>query len=172
MGGSLERSVIQADLHALSCADNNCTWVYDPFTKGYSDIRGFLLPGFMVATQFFFTLCFLLCLLSFGLILLFVLCCLPEQQRYVQLISMIGFILAAAGVCGVIGVIVFACFGNADGWMPGHTNNFFGYSFGLGVCGSVLSLIASLLFLVEANVQRKKRQYLKESQSRFQLSQS
>ena len=130
----------------------------------------FYVSAFMVATQFFFTLCFLSCLVSFGFILLFTLCCLPGQTRYVLLIRTIGFLLLAAGICGVLAVIIFACFGNADGWMPGHDNNYLGYSFGLGVVGSVLCLIASLLFFVESNVQKKKRDYLKESQTRFQLS--
>lgn len=123
----------------------------------------------MVATQFFFTLCFLLGLISFCLILLFTLCCDPEQKRYVQLITIIGYLLLISGLSGGLAVIVFACLGNTDGWMPGHTNNYLGWSFALGVIGSVLTLIASGLFLVEANVQRKKRDYLKESQTRFQL---
>lgn len=41
-----------------------CRWVYDPFTTGYDKIRGYLLPGFMIATQFFFTLCLLGVLIS------------------------------------------------------------------------------------------------------------
>lgn len=123
----------------------------------------------MVATQVFFTVAFLLCLVSFGLVLLFVLCCDPEQKRYVQLIRIVGYILLAAGISGCLAVIIFACLGNADGWMPGHFNNFLGWSFGLGVTGSILLIIASILFLVESNVQRKKRDYLKESQTRFQL---
>uniref|UniRef100_T1GT51 Uncharacterized protein n=1 Tax=Megaselia scalaris TaxID=36166 RepID=T1GT51_MEGSC len=28
-----------------------CRWVYDPFTTGYDEIRGFLLPPFMIATH-------------------------------------------------------------------------------------------------------------------------
>lgn len=171
-----------------------CRWVYDPFTAGYSDIRGFLLPckfllsrppeqlciagvtvtsasvaAFMIATQFFFTLCFLLSLVSFGLILLFTLCCDPEQKRYVQLITIIGGLLLVGGVSGALAVIIFGCFGNTEGWMPGHANNFFGWSFIMAAVGSVLTIIAGALFLVEANVQRKKRDYLKESQTRFQL---
>lgn len=146
-----------------------CRWVFDPFTAGYSDIRGFLLPPFMIATQFFFTLCFLLGLISFLLILLFSLCCDPEQKQYVQLIMTIGYTLLVSGVSGVLAIIIFACVGNADGWMPGHANNYLGWSFALGVIGSVLTIIASVLFLVEGNVQRKKRNYLKESQTRFQL---
>lgn len=123
----------------------------------------------MVATQVFFTICFLLGLISFFLILLFTLCCDPERKKYIELITTIGFLLLASGISGGIAVIIFACLGNADGWMPGHANNYLGWSFGLGVAGSVLTLVASGLFLVEASVQRKKRDYLKESQTRFQL---
>ena len=123
----------------------------------------------MVATQVFFTICFLSSLMAFGFVLLFGLCCDPEQKRYVELIFTIGFLLLCGGICGAFAVIIFACLGNTDGWMPGHDNNYLGWSFGLGVTGTILSLIASLLFLVEANIQRKKRNYLKESQTRFQL---
>lgn len=146
-----------------------CRWVYDPFTKGYNEIRGFLLPSFMIATQFFFTICFLLALISFICVLLFTLCCMPEQKRYVELIKLIGYLTLVSGASGAIAVIVFACFGNTDGWMPGHTNNYFGWSFALGVIGSVLMLVASGLFHVDANIQQKKRDYLKESQTKFPL---
>lgn len=127
------------------------------------------VTAFMIATQVFFTVCFLLGLISFFLILLFTLCCDPEQKRYIELITTIGYLLLASGLSGGLAVIIFACLGNADGWMPGHTNNYLGWSFALGVIGSVLTLIASGLLLVEATVQRKKRDYVKESQTRFQL---
>ncbi|XP_034943475.1 uncharacterized protein sinu [Chelonus insularis] len=146
-----------------------CRWVYDPFTTGYSEIRGFLLPPFMVATQFFFTLCFFGCLISFGLVLFYTLCSDPEQKRYVQLIQVIGFLLLFSGVTGCIAIIIFASLGNGEGWMPGHENNFLGWSFIIGAIGSVLAIIASILFLAEANVQKKKRDYLKESQTRIQM---
>ncbi|KAK0180272.1 hypothetical protein PV327_005933 [Microctonus hyperodae] len=146
-----------------------CRWVYDPFTVGYDEIRGFLLPPFMIVTQFFFTICFLLGLVSFGLILLYTLCCDPEQKRYVQLIQTIGFLSLAGGASGCIAVIVFASLGNTDGWMPGHVNNFFGWSFVLGIIGSVLTVIAGVLLIIEADIQKKKRKYFKESQTRFQL---
>ncbi|XP_014470523.1 PREDICTED: uncharacterized protein LOC106742267 [Dinoponera quadriceps] len=146
-----------------------CRWIYDPFTAGYSEIRGFLLPAFMVATQVFFTLCFLLGLITFCLILLFTLCCDPERKRYIELIAIIGCLTLVGGLSGGIAVIVFASLGNGDDWMPGHANNYLGWSFALGVIGTVLMLIAGGLFLVEANIQRKKRDYLKESQTRFQL---
>lgn len=128
-----------------------------------------LITAFMVATQVFFTVCFLLSLISFCLILLFTLCCDPERKRYIELISTIGYLTLISGISGGLAVIIFACLGNADGWMPGHANNYLGWSFALGVIGSVLMLIASALFLVEANVQQKSRNYLKESQTQFQL---
>jgi H+/Cl- antiporter ClcA len=81
----------------------------------------------------------------------------------------IGFILLGACVCGVIAVLVFAIFGNKDKWMPQHANNWFGWSFILGVIGSVSCGIASTLFLTEAHIQQRKRRQLKESQSRFEL---
>lgn len=53
--------------------------------------------------------------------------------------------------------------------MPEHANNWFGWSFGLGVAGAVTLLIAAALFLTEANVQAKKKRQMKESQTHFEL---
>lgn len=146
-----------------------CRWIYDPFTAGYSEIRGFLLPPFMVVTQVFFTLCFISCFVAFCLILLFGLCSYPEQKRYVDLILLIGLILLVGGVSGILAVIVFGSLGNGDGWMPGHETNYFGWSFVLAAIGVILILISGLLFIIEGTIQRKKRNYLRESQTRFQL---
>lgn len=129
----------------------------------------YFFTAFMVATQFFFTVCFLGIVVSFVLVLLFTLCCDPEQKNYVLLIQVIGYLLLLAGISGCIAVIIFACLGNGDGWMPGHENNFLGWSFIIGVIGSILTIIAAILFLVEADVQKKKLQYFKESQTRFQM---
>ncbi|XP_068629167.1 uncharacterized protein sinu [Battus philenor] len=146
-----------------------CRWVYDPFTTGYDRILGYLLPGFMIATQFFFTICLLGVLISAILVLVFFLCCGPDQSRFVLIIQSIGYIMLVAGISGCIAVIVFACFGNTEGWMPGHPNNYLGWSFGLGVVGSVACIITAALFLTEANIQSKKRNRLKESQARFEM---
>lgn len=85
-----------------------CRWVYDPFTKGYDEIRGFLIPGmlkylmlqyqlismsllpdlgFMIATQFFYTLCLIGMVVSLCLVLLFFLCAGPDQKHFVLLIK-------------------------------------------------------------------------------------
>lgn len=55
--------------------------------------------------------------------------------------------------------------------MPGHDNNFFGWSFGVAIA-SVFALIASgTLFLTESEIQKKKKQYMRESQSRLEMDQ-
>lgn len=154
----------------------------------------------MVATQFFFTLTFIETLINFILVLVFFLCAGPDQKRYVQLIRIIGLLLLGGGkiyswflvselllttnhasalilsylfkgVSGAIAVIVFASCANRKNWMPGQVNNFFGWSFGLAVVGVCMNLISGTLFLVECNIQKKKRKYLKESQTRFEMDQ-
>jgi hypothetical protein len=76
-----------------------CRWVYDPFTTGYDQIRGFLMPGeqqyfqnsfsiiflflaFMIFTQFFFTLAFIAIFGSLILVLLYFLCGGPDQKHF------------------------------------------------------------------------------------------
>lgn len=92
-----------------------CRWVFDPFTTGYDEIRGFLIPrkfhllfliwkreklhsnhvsifeitAFMIVTQLFFTLAFISSLVGFGFVLLFFLCAGPDQKYFVQLIRVI-----------------------------------------------------------------------------------
>jgi hypothetical protein len=146
-----------------------CRWIYDPFTTGYDQIRGFLIPGFMVATQFFFTLCFIAVLISAILTLLYFLCCGPDQKQFITLIKLNAWILLGGGLCGAIAVIVFASTANRNEWMPGHDNNFFGWSFVLACCGVVACLVSAILFLTDGHVQQKKRRQLKDSQTAFEL---
>ena len=80
-------------------------------------------------------------------------------------------IVTFLGLCGGLAVIIFACLGNTENWMPEHANNYFGWSFGLAVVGSVACIISSSLFFTEANIQKKKRKYLKESQTKFEMDQ-
>ncbi|XP_044729786.1 uncharacterized protein LOC123293135 [Chrysoperla carnea] len=148
-----------------------CRWVFDPFTKGYDEIRGFLIPGFMIATQFFYTITFICALISAVLVLMYFLCCSPDQNKFTLFVRGIGLTCLVGGISGCIGVIVFAIWGNTDGWMPGHENNWFGYSFVLAIVGAVGFVIAAGLFLVEENVQVRKQRHFKDSQTRFELEQ-
>lgn len=146
-----------------------CRWLFDPFTSGYDEIRGFLAPGFMIVTQIFFTLCFIAALICAILSLLYFLCCGPEQEQFSTLVQLNAYILLGGGLSGGIAVVVFAIFGNRNGWMPGHDNNFFGYSFVLACVGTVSMLIAASLFLTDLYIHEKKKKQLKESQTRFNL---
>ncbi|GJQ85637.1 hypothetical protein Trydic_g20186 [Trypoxylus dichotomus] len=148
-----------------------CRWIYDPFTTGYDEIRGFLVPGFMVATQLFFTLCFICVVISTVLVLVYYLCSGPDQRWFVQMVQIISWLLLVGGVCGGIAIIVFVTCANRNGWMLGHDNNFFGWSFILAAVGVVALLVASSLFFVDANIHKKKKKAFKESQSRFAMEQ-
>ncbi|XP_037934348.1 uncharacterized protein LOC119668785 [Teleopsis dalmanni] len=145
-----------------------CRWVYDPFTTGYDQIRGFLMPAFMIVTQIFYTIAFIGMLISGIGVLIFILCAEPKQRYFIILINSLGYIQLGTGISAAIAVIVFACFGNRNGWMPEHANNWFGWSFVFACVGSVLSLVAGALFLIEANVHQRYRKQFNFSQSRFE----
>ncbi|XP_046392332.1 uncharacterized protein LOC124160517 [Ischnura elegans] len=149
-----------------------CRWVYDPFTHGYDEIRGYLLPPFMIATQFFYTISFLFVLIAFIQVLLFFLCCGPDQGKYALLISLIGYCLIVAGISGGIAVIIFASLANGKGWMPDHQNTFLDWSFGMAVVGSFAAVIDAILFLTEAKIQKKKNANIKDSQAQFSMEES
>lgn len=146
-----------------------CRWIYDPFTAGYDQIRGYLMPWFIITTQFFFTLCLICVLISAIISLVYFLCLGPDQKHFVTSIKTNAAILLFGGVCGVIAIIVFASTANRDNWLPGHDNNFFGWSFALAVIGSAACIVSSILFFVDANVQERKLKYSTESQARFEL---
>lgn len=59
-----------------------CMWVFE---EEYYIIHDFLLPGFYIATQFFYTLCFTLLLVAALMTLAFV-GCERDDDRYVMLL--------------------------------------------------------------------------------------
>lgn len=148
-----------------------CRWIYDPFTTGYDQIRGFLVPTFLLFTQFFYTISFLAVLVCAVGVLIFFLCCTPDEDRFIPLTFALGITLVSAGVSAAFACLIFGLWANRDNWMPGHDNNFFGWSFGVAIA-SVFALLASgILFLTETHIQKKKRKYLKESRNRFEMNQ-
>lgn len=73
------------------------------------------------------------------------------------------------GICAAISVLIFALFANRPDWMPGHDNNFFGWAFGVAIASFFALLGSGAFYLVETNIQVKKRKYLKESQTKFDM---
>jgi len=73
------------------------------------------------------------------------------------------------GVCAGIAVFIFSLFANQPNWMPGHENNYFGWTFGIAI-SSFFTLIGSgSFYFLETNIQMKKRKSLKESQNKFAM---
>ncbi|KAJ8979169.1 hypothetical protein NQ317_018991 [Molorchus minor] len=126
-----------------------CRWIYDPFTTGYDEIRGYLVPPFMIATQFFFTLAFIAVLLGVILTVMYFSCCSPDQKQYVSLIKLNAFILLCGGISGGVAVIVFAACANQS------------------CIGVVACLVSSTLFFVDGYVQQRKKRELRDSQARI-----
>ncbi|CAI6359266.1 unnamed protein product [Macrosiphum euphorbiae] len=146
-----------------------CHWVFDPFTKGYDEIKGFLLPPFIVATQILYTITFLGTLASAVGSSMFFLCRTPEKKSFNQITQALGVTLVVSGVCAAMSVFIFVLFANRPGWMPGHDNNFFGWTFGVAIASFFALLGSGAFYLVETNTQLKKIKYLKESQTKFDI---
>lgn len=87
---------VAQSLNSLWMKQNKYLWiVYSSLIWNITDKLSF--PGFMIATQFFYTLCLLGVLISTILVLIFFLCCSPDQRRFVAIIKTIGFIMLASG---------------------------------------------------------------------------
>ncbi|XP_037083012.1 uncharacterized protein LOC119103536 isoform X2 [Pollicipes pollicipes] len=135
---------------------SGCRWVLD---EEYQIIDYLVRPQFFIAVQLFFTLCFMACLLSGGLVVLAV-CCM-DDEREALFLRIISGVLGVAAVCGTISVITFGVLGDSRDWMPDYDHNNLSWSFGLGVVGVVLAALAGLLFWVEARVQYRIRRLQK-----------
>lgn len=131
-----------------------CRWIFNPFTEGYAEIRYRIVPPFFVATQFFFTLCFIGMLISIALTLMYLLC-IDEYYR-VKVLRWIGVDLMAAAVCGTISLIIFGAEGDGRSFMPDWEQNYLSWSFGLAFVGVAMQYVTAVLFLVEARIQMRK----------------
>jgi len=120
----------------------------------YDIIRFELAKPFFVATQFFFTLCFIGMLISIALTLMYLLC-IDEYYR-VKVLRWIGFDLMVAAVCGTISLIIFGAEGDGRSFMPDWEQNYLSWSFGLAFVGVAMQYVTSVLFLVEARIQQRK----------------
>lgn len=136
-----------------------CWWVFE---EEYYIIHDILLPGFFVATQFFFTLCFTLLLIASFLVALY-LCCSREHERFVLLLLVIGTDLTIAAVSGTIAVIIFGAYGDGRDWMQNWEHNNISWSYALAVFGVLFLYVSGILYLIEGRVHHKKRQRAREA---------
>lgn len=130
-----------------------CWWVFE---EEYYIIDDFLLPGFFIATQFFFTLCMTLVLIAAFLTWLYCFCS-RYHDKYILLLLSNGANLILAGLFGTIAVMIFGARGDGRDWMPYWQHNNLGWSYAFGVVGSLLLFPAGALFLVEARRAKYRR---------------
>ncbi|XP_063223878.1 uncharacterized protein LOC134531835 [Bacillus rossius redtenbacheri] len=148
-----------------------CWWVFE---EEFYIIRDLLLPGFFVATQFFFTMTFTLMLVASFLTALY-LCCSRHHDRFVLLLWVIGGDLLIAAGSGTIAVVVFGAMGDGRVWMPNWEHNDLSWSYALAVLGVMLLYAGGILFVVEGRRhrarQRKAQQQLAPHHSAYAMEQ-
>ncbi|XP_055546630.1 uncharacterized protein LOC129730983 [Wyeomyia smithii] len=125
---------------------SGCMWIFE---EEYYILHDYILPGFFIAVQFFFTLCFTLLLIGVVMTLLF-LSCSRDNDRYIMLLLTNGTTLVVGALCGLIAVVTFGCNGDRRDWMPNWEHNDMGWAFAVGVVGVFAMLPAGVLFIVEA----------------------
>lgn len=139
---------------------SSCWWIFE---EEYYIIHDTLLPGFFVATQFFYTIALCCVILSMFLSYLYMKKD-RDDDNYLTLLVTLGTVIVIGGFSGIISVVTFGARGDGRDWMPNWEHNDLGWAYAFGVIGVVLMLPAGILFLVEARVQKYKR--LHEMQSR------
>ena len=132
---------------------SGCMWVFE---EEYYIIHNYLLPGFFIAVQFFFTLCFTLLLVGVLMTLLF-LGCSRDNDRYIHLLLTNGTTLVIAACCGFLAVAIFGAYGDSRDWMANWEHNNMGWAYALGVIGVMALFPAGFLFIVEARRARYRR---------------
>ncbi|KAJ8979168.1 hypothetical protein NQ317_018990 [Molorchus minor] len=150
--------------HQYDYKFTGCWWVFE---EEYYIIFDFLLPGFFIATQFFYTLCMTLVLIG-GFFTWMYCFCSRDHDRYLLLLLSNGANLTLGGICGLISVSIFGAHGDSRDWMPNWQHNDLSWSFAFACIGSLLLLPAGALFLVEAR--RARYRILKNSQPPSQYS--
>ncbi|XP_046988536.1 uncharacterized protein LOC124594220 [Schistocerca americana] len=136
-----------------------CWWVFE---EEYYIIHDLLLPGFFVATQFFFTLSFTLLLIASFLVALYT-CCSKDHDRFVLLLFVIGSDMILAAISGTLAVIIFGARGDGRDWLPNWEHNEISWSYALAVFGVVFLYLSGILFLVEGRVHRKRQKREREA---------
>lgn len=142
-----------------------CWWVFE---EEYYIIDDFLLPGFFIATQFFFTLSMTLLLIAAFLTWLYCFCS-KTHDKYILLLLSIGADLSIAGFCGLVAVLIFGMNGDRRDWMPYWQHNNLSWSYAFAVIGSLILVPAGALFIVEARRAKSRKSKLEQGVSQYSM---
>lgn len=153
-----------------------CMWVFE---EEYYIIHDFLLPGFYIAVQFFFTLSFTLLLVSV-ILTLGIFAYSREDDRYMVVLLSNGASQVAGGktisniienstslkssiyphklaIFGLIAVSIFGARGDGRDWMPHWEHNDMGWAFACACVGVCILLPSGILYMAEARRERYKQ---------------
>lgn len=139
--------------HLYDTVFKSCWWIFE---EEYYIIHDVLLPGFYIATQFFFTVSFCSALVGILLAIIYIRKD-KDDEEYVTLLITLGTVLVIGGFAGLISVVTFGARGDSRDWMPNWEHNDLGWAYALGVIGVNLLFPAGILFLIEARVQKYKK---------------
>lgn len=120
----------------------------------YDIIRDELIKPFFVATQFFFTICFVGMLVAIAMVVMYLLCI--DDYYRVKVLRWIGVDLIVGAGCGTIALIVFGAKGDGRNFMPDWEHNFLSWGFGVAFVGVVMMYVSAVLFIVEARIMKRK----------------
>jgi len=109
-----------------------------------------LIPPFMVATQFFYTLSLIAMLIAILFVTMYLLCI--DDYYKISVLKWTGIDLIVAGALGTIALIIFGALGDGRNYMPEWEHNYLSWSFGLAFVGVIFQYIAGVLFIVEARI--------------------
>lgn len=141
-----------------------CMWILD---EDYNFIHNILEKPFFIAVQVLYTLGFVIILLVCLLLLAFLFCIATEVA--VKILMVLSGLLFVSGLFHTIAVIVFGALGDGRDWMPDPDNNYLSWSFGLAAVGTILQLIAGVLYLLESIIIRRRQ--AKEEQQLYAMGQ-
>uniref|UniRef100_T1J6A5 Claudin n=1 Tax=Strigamia maritima TaxID=126957 RepID=T1J6A5_STRMM len=111
-----------------------------------------LEPAFFIAVQVLFTFCLICVLIACALVIMYSMCCTPENYKMLYGISLD---LLIAATFGTMAVIIFGARGDGRDWMPDPDHNYLSWSFALAVIGVYFLWVGSLLFFIEGRRTRK-----------------
>ncbi|CAD0195469.1 unnamed protein product [Chrysodeixis includens] len=139
--------------HWYDTVFSGCWWIFE---EEYYIIHDILLPGFFIATQFFFTISMCCVILSLFLSYLYMKKD-RDDDKYLTLLVTLGTVLVIGGFSGIISVVTFGARGDGRDWMPNWEHNDLGWAFAMGVIGVVFLFPADGLRVTNVSLYGSRR---------------
>lgn len=142
---------------------SGCRWLFERDTVGYDAMRSFLMPGFFVAVQFFYTLVFICALLAGGLLAALFLCVDPDRQPLA--LRAMALLMLLSSLFGFIAIVVFGSMARSYPWTSDNEHNYLSWSYAIAVTTVFIQTVVSILLVNDARI-TEKRLHVGSSQAR------